>query len=58
MAKHVVVVREGTKRHKIASRRLTFVGKYKHGGSVFSDLGLASNWRAYQRDLRAEGLPS
>jgi len=58
MAKHVTLVKEGTLRHKIAMRRLTYVGKYKHGGDVFSDLGLARNWRAYQQDLRANNLPT
>lgn len=56
--KHVVLAKEGTRNHKAANRSLTFVGRYKNGGDIFSDLGLAKNWQAYQRERAKLGLPA
>ena len=55
--KHVVLASRGTKVHKAASRSLTFVGFYKGGGSLFSDLGIAASWKAYQRESSHRVLP-
>jgi len=54
--KHVVLATKGTKVYRAASRTLTYVGKYPGGGSVYSDLGLAKNWEAYQRERAKLGL--
>ena len=56
--KHVVLVAEGTRAERAASRSLTYVGRYKHGGLVYADLGLKSNWTAYQRERTKLGLPA
>jgi len=54
--KHVVIAREGMAVYNIAVGTLTYVGQYRGGGSVFSDLGLKKNWLAYQRARARLGL--
>jgi len=58
MKKHVVLVKENSRHEKAASRSLTYLGRYKHGGLVYGDMGLKKNWEAYQKELRLAGLPA
>ena len=55
--KHTVLAKKGTRVYKAANSTLTYVGQYKGGGSVFSDLGLKQNWEAYQKARAKLGLP-
>jgi len=55
--KHVVLAKEGTGVYKAAVRTLTYVGQYRGGGSVFTDMGLKTNWEAYQKERAKLGLP-
>lgn len=56
--KHVQLVAKGTRAYQAANKTLTYVGRYKGGGYLYSDLGLAKNWQAYQRERRVLGLPA